>query len=100
MALEATGIAGTGVSIGQIAGQVAGLDKAASSVAGAFSPTGKIVDTVGSALNLPDPIKNILKIALGAGTGDFMGIISGAFGLAATSWRSWRRRSTSPPTTP
>ena len=83
MAVESVGIAGTGLSMQQIAGTVAGLDKMASTVVGAFSPTGKIVDTVGSALGLPDPLKAIAKIAVGVGTGDVAGIVSGAFGVAA-----------------
>lgn len=82
MAVDSVGIAGTGVSVQQVEGMVAGLDKMASTISGAFSPTAGIVDTIGSAIGLPDPIKQIAKIAVGAGTGDVMGIVSGAFGLA------------------
>jgi len=82
MAVDSVGIAGTGVSVQQVEGMVAGLDKMASTITGAFSPTARLVDTVGSAIGLPDPIKQIAKIAVGVGTGDVMGIVSGAFGLA------------------
>jgi len=82
MAVDSVGIAGTGVSVQQVEGMVAGLDKAASTITGAFSPTAKIVDTIGSAIGLPDPLKQIAKIAVGVGTGDVLGIVSGAFGLA------------------
>jgi hypothetical protein len=82
MAVDSVGIAGTGVSIQQVEGMVAGLDKMASTITGALSPTAGLVDTIGSAIGLPDPIKQLAKIAVGVGTGDIMGIVSGAFGLA------------------
>jgi hypothetical protein len=82
MAVNSVGIAGTGVSVQQVEGMVAGLDKVASTVTGVFSPTAGAVDTIGSALGLPDPLKQIAKIAVGIGTGDVFGIVSGAFGLA------------------
>ncbi|HYV48621.1 MAG TPA: hypothetical protein VFA20_27365 [Myxococcaceae bacterium] len=82
MAVNSVGIAGTGVSVQQVEGMVAGLDKVASTITGVFSPTAGIVDGIGSALGLPDPIKQVAKIAVGVGTGDVMGVVSGAFGLA------------------
>jgi len=100
MAVNSVGLAGTGISLQQIEGQVAGLDKLASAVAGMFSPTGKIVDSVGSALNLPDPIKQIAKIALGVGTGDILGIISGAFGLAGDLMEEVAKTQYHPPADP
>lgn len=100
MALDLGGIAGTGVSLQQVAGQAAGMDKLVSNVAGMLSPTGKIVDTLGSALNLPDPIKHIAKLALGVGTGDIAGIISGAFGLAATVMEELAKTQYQPPADP
>src|SRR3954452_549124 len=100
MGATPVGIAGTGISLQQIEGTVAGLDKAASAVAGAFSPTAKIVDTVGSAIGLPDPIKQIAKIALGVGTGDIAGIISGAFGLAGDLMEALAATQYQPPADP
>src|SRR5262245_36748848 len=76
MALDSAGIAGTGISLQQLEGHVAGLGKLASSAAGAVSPAALAVDTIGNALHLPDPIKQIAKIALGIGGCDIAGIIS------------------------
>jgi hypothetical protein len=83
MAEDPVGIAGTGVSVQQVEGMVAGLDKTASAVAGALSPAAGLIEIAGSAARLPDPFKQIAKLAVGVGTGDVMAVISGAFGIAA-----------------
>ncbi|HEY8212472.1 MAG TPA: hypothetical protein VIG99_33545 [Myxococcaceae bacterium] len=100
MGATPVGIAGTGISLQQIEGTVAGLDKAASTIAGVFSPTAKIVDTVGSAIGLPDPIKQIAKIAVGIGTGDIAGIFAGAFGLAGDLMEALAATQYQPPADP
>jgi hypothetical protein len=57
------------------------LSGAASQISGSMSLSGKAVDLVASALNLPDPVKDIAKIIVGAFLMDVPGIISGATGL-------------------
>ena len=93
MALEMGGIT-------QIQGQVAGLEKLASSAVGTFSLTGSVVDTLGSALGLPDSIKQIAKIAVGIATGDVAGIVSGALGLAGDVTEEMARTQYQPPADP
>jgi len=79
---------------------VAGLEKLGSTAAGMLSPTAGIVDTLGSAVGLPDAVKQIFKIVVGAGTGDIAGIISGACGLAGDVMEELARTQYQPPADP
>jgi hypothetical protein len=52
---------------------------------GLLNPMGTVIDLAGSALGLPDGVKNIAKVGLGAVTGNFAAVADGAIGLASSA---------------
>ncbi len=52
---------------------------------GLLNPMGAVIDLAGSALGLPAGVKNVAKVGLGAVTGNFATVASGAVGLASSA---------------